>query len=139
MPKFVSQKQLREFRRVQEQKSRRDWTAENHEGAKRLAYELRNRSADSVARDHFRAHEAEQEKRDKATRERLTAMAFESVDAGSRVVVATSEPEYNYKEREGLRERIRFTKVNVDGEFHDYKVIETFENGILKSERAIKL
>lgn len=138
MPKFVSPKQLKEFRREQQAKSRRDWTKDNYEGAKRLAYDLRNKGADRVALEHFREEQTQQSKRDKATEDSLRAMAYASVDGG-RIQVTNTADSSEYREREGLRERIRYTRLQVDGEYQDFKIIEQYLDGKLVDERAIKL
>ena len=138
MPRFVSQKELAAYRRDQERRTKRDWNADNYEGAKRLAYDLRNNSADAVARKHFLQSEVEEARQDKALRNNLTAMAYESADGG-RIQIATGDSGGGYKEREGLRERVRYTRLLENGEYQDFKIIECFKDGILVDERAVKL
>jgi hypothetical protein len=138
MPRFASNKELAAYRQQQSSRAKRDWTAENHEGAKRLAYDLRNNGADAVARKHFLQREVEEAGRDRALRNQLTAMAYDSID-GNRIQVSTGADQGMFKEREGLKERTRYTRLLENGEYQDFKIIEKYENGILVDERAIKL
>lgn len=119
--------------------ARRSWTKDNYIGARKLAYDLRNHSADYVARQHIQAEDAAHAARERGLRADLEARAAEAVGDVTRIQVSTGglAPQSGFAPN--LKERTRYLRVLEDGAIKEYKVIERYHDGALVEEQIVPL
>ena len=111
----VAKLRLQAFRKEQARRHVASLTKENIVGARKLAYDLRNRGVDRVADEHFAAEDAQLAASSRATREHRIGLA----------------KEFEPKQIQNVRERIHYFTRTVDGIPQDVKVVESYHDGAL--------